>query len=88
MEFAGRTTCYATTECYDTSKTASVEYQADYSPNEVDHGDSGGPFLDNDDYLVGTFSTFCESCEESHGPTAAELLNRVNAQLTDPQKTS
>ncbi|MFC4448054.1 trypsin-like serine protease [Halorussus aquaticus] len=85
VEFAGQSTCYATTECTGTSKTSLVEYQADYSPNKTTDGDSGGPFVDNDDYLVGTFSFFCESCEESHGPTGQELLNRMNAQLTNPK---
>jgi hypothetical protein len=85
VEFAGRSTCYATTECVDTSRTSLVEYQADYSPNEVTNGDSGGPFLDGDDYLVGTFSYFCESCESSSGPTGQELLDRLNAQLYDPR---
>jgi len=84
VEFAGRSTCYATTDCTGTSKTELVEHQADYSPNVTTNGDSGGPFVDNDDYLVGTFSYFCESCEVSHGPTAQELLDRVNAQLTNP----
>lgn len=87
VKFAGRSTCHATTECYTTSRTASVEYQADYSPNEVAKGDSGGPFLDDDDYLVGTFSTFCEPCEECAGPTATELLDRLNARLSVPEPT-
>lgn len=85
VKFAGCSTCYATTDCTGTSKTSLNEYQADYSPNEVTDGDSGGPFLDNDDYLVGIFSHFCESCEQSHGPTGQELLDRVNAQLTNPR---
>jgi len=85
VEFAGKSTCYATTYCTGTSKTELVEYQADYSPNETTNGDSGGPFLDNDDYLVGTFSYFCEDCETSHGPTGQELLDRMNAQLTNPE---
>lgn len=85
VEFAGRSTCYATTSCTGTSKTSLVEYQADYSPNELTNGDSGGPFLDNDDFLVGTFSFFCESCETSSGPTGQELLDSVNAQLTNPE---
>lgn len=85
VEFAGKSTCYATTYCTGTSKTELVEYQADYSPNETTNGDSGGPFLDSDDYLVGTFSYFCEECEASHGPTGQELLNRLNAQLTNPE---
>jgi len=84
VEFAGRSTCYATTDCTGTSKTELVQYQADYSPNVVTNGDSGGPFLDNDDYLVGTFSYFCESCEESSGPTGQELLDAADAQLTNP----
>lgn len=87
VEFAGRSTCYATTECVSTSKSSLVEYQADYSPNEVTSGDSGGPFLDNDGYLVGTFSYYCESCEESHGPTGQELLDRLDAQRTNPELT-
>jgi hypothetical protein len=85
VEFAGRSTCYATTECVNTEKNDALEYQADYSPNEVAQGDSGGPFIDSDDYLVGTLSALCESCERSWGPTGQELLDRLNAQLSDPR---
>lgn len=84
VEFAGRSTCYATTDCTGTSKNELVEYQAEYSPNVITDGDSGGPFLDNDDYLVGTCSYYCESCEVTHGPTGDELLDRLNAQLSNP----
>lgn len=85
VKFAGRSTCYDTTECVGTQKNELVEYQAKYSPNVVTNGDSGGPFLDEDDYLVGTFSFFCDSCDHSHGPTGQEILDRMNAQLGDPR---
>lgn len=85
VEFAGRTTCYAQTDCVSTEKSDLLEFQATYSPNETDHGDSGGPFLDTDGFLVGTFTAFNELNETSRGPTGQELLDRTNAQLHDPQ---
>lgn len=84
-KFAGRSTCYGETYCIGTSKSGVVEFQADYAPNVVTNGDSGGPFLDADGYLIGTYTSSCEECETTSGPTGQELLDRVGAQLHSPQ---
>lgn len=87
VEFAGRTTCYAEASCTDTNKGLNTQltYSAKIEPNEVEHGDSGGPFLDGDGFLVCTFSQFNEPNEYSVGGTGTEVLNSMNVQLADPR---
>lgn len=85
VTFAGQSTCYATARCTRTSKTELVEQQAVVTPNVVTDGDSGGPFVDPDGKLVGTFSLYCDSCQQCSGPVGTELLDRVGAQLSKPR---
>lgn len=82
VDFAGSATCYAEANCVGTERNDLLDYQATISPQVVTNGDSGGPFLDEDDKLVCTFSTFC--CAEAHGPAATELLDRLGVALSPP----
>lgn len=84
-EFAGASTCYLTANCIDTARNEILDYQAHYD-NATVGGDSGGPWLDNDDFLIGLNTHSCDasSCNDSYGPTAKEVLDRLNAQLFDP----
>lgn len=90
-EFSGQSSCYLQLDCVETEKNAAVEYQANYSPHDTSSGDSGGTFLDSDGYLIGTLYGGWNSDnygEVSAGPTANELLDRLNAVLYDPSSIS
>lgn len=84
-EFAGLITCYLATTCFDTERTATVDYQAFFNEELCPH-DSGGPYLDNSDFLIGFASA--TGAGETVGPTAEEALDRLNVQLFDPRLSS
>lgn len=83
-EMAGATNCYVDTYCHDTEKdaTSSVYYGAIFDDGG-DGGDSGGPYVDSDGYLIALHHSDWGT-DDKLGAVGGEVLDSVNAQLYDP----
>lgn len=87
-DFAGATTCYVDSYCKDTEKdpTTSVAYGAIFDDGGAS-GDSGGPYVDSDGYLIALHHSDHDNGDEL-GAVGGEVLDSVNAQLYDPTITT
>lgn len=81
VSYAGKVTCYAETRCTDVAKGSIYQHTAYMDDNVTQRGDSGGPFVDDNGYLVCLLSGRTKTSNQDAGGVAEEALNRVGASL-------
>lgn len=82
--YAGAESCYKSNAANNTSRSDVVDYEADMRDHDTESGDSGGPFVDTDGYLVCILHGCQWDWTNNHwdiGTTAGPMFDSLNVLL-------
>lgn len=81
VNYAGRNTCSATSNCYDVAKNSILNHTAYMDSHPTEKGDSGGPWVDDNGALVCLHTGVENGTNDVIGGVASEAFDSVNAKL-------